>query len=157
MDILLVLRKKDNIEFSNKTEVRYHRPIDSSMKYALEQILSEDTLIFFRSKLYSFDQLTLFDCILYRHSGNNLTEGNQYFVFENEHSICSVAHSFNRVEDNNCVGGYSYTSDRFDFLPMDGESYSKTFEHKFESPAKEPEEDLDELYLEHLRKNGLID
>jgi len=121
------------IQFSIGDEVRYHRSIDPFLKERLDQILHPESFRKLISKLYSIQQLTLFDCILFRHSGDWFEEGNHFFFFENSDAYCSVHHYYKRIENEDIPGGYSYVFDQFEFITMDGQRFTETYEKKNES------------------------
>ncbi|WP_019004912.1 DUF2777 family protein [Cohnella laeviribosi] len=157
-----VNRENSDIKFFTAGKARYHRPIDTYMKARLDQILHPESFRILTGKLYSIKHLTLFDCMLFRESGEfleSLIKGNHFLFFENVHTYCSVHHYYERVEDKHIPGGYRFISDRFEFMTMDGqqftETYEKTFEPAFEKPIKN--DDFEEEYMEYLRKKGLVE
>lgn len=101
------------------------------MKDRLAQLLLPESFQKLITRLYSIQQLTLFDCILFRESGDLFREGHQYFFFENSDTYCSVHHFYQREENEDIPSGYSYIFDQFDFITMDGQRYTETYEKKY--------------------------
>jgi len=121
------------IEFSIGDRVRYHKSIDSYMKERLAQLLHPESFQKLITRLYSIQKLTLFDCILFRESGEWFRDGRHFFFFENSDTYCSVYHFYKREESVDIPGGYSYVFDQFDFITMDGQRHTETYEKKYES------------------------
>lgn len=151
--------ENSDIKFFEASNVRYHRPIDTYMKQRLDQLLHPESFRKLTGRLYSIKHLTLFDCMLFRESGEFFIKGNHFLFFENVHTYCSVHHFYERVEDKHIPGGYRFISDRFEFMTMDGQQFTEIYEKTFEPVVEEPvkNDDFEEEYMEYLRKKGLVE
>lgn len=147
------------IDITKKDKVRYRKSIDMYMKRRVDELLHPDSFQLLISKLCSFNRLSLFDCVLFRESGELYRKGSQFFLFENMHTLCSVHHSYIREPYKNHDDKFCYIYDRFDFMTMDGHHFTEVFEKKYDEIVEEPSnyDEFENEHLEYLKKKGLID